>query len=102
MDSDYVFLTEKEAMWAEMLMEALQKANIPSTSVPVYGAGLVMRAGCRSGSGSMSPWRINLKRKSCWKNFSPKTRNDLILTKTARTGLGFQFSSSPVYTFPQT
>ena len=45
MDSDYVFLTEKEAMWAEMLMEALQKANIPSTSVPVYGAGLVMRAG---------------------------------------------------------
>lgn len=45
MDSDYVFLTEKEAMWAEMLIEALQKANIPSTSVPVYGAGLVMRAG---------------------------------------------------------
>ncbi len=45
MDSDYVFLTEKEAIWAEMLMEALQKANIPSTSVPVYGAGLVMRAG---------------------------------------------------------
>lgn len=45
MDSDYVFLTEKEAMWAEMLMEALQKANIPSTSVPVYGAGLVMRGG---------------------------------------------------------
>lgn len=45
MDSDYVFLTEKEAMWAEMLMEALQKANIPSTSVPVYGADLVMRAG---------------------------------------------------------
>ena len=26
MDSDYVFLTEKEAMWAEMLMEALQKS----------------------------------------------------------------------------
>ncbi len=45
MDSDYVFLTEKEAMWAEMLMEALQKADIPAASVPVYGAGLVMRAG---------------------------------------------------------
>lgn len=45
MDSDYVFLIEKEAMWAEMLMEALQKAGIPATSVPVYGAGLVMRGG---------------------------------------------------------
>ncbi len=55
MDSDYVFLTEKEAMWAEMLMEALQKANIPSTSVPVYGAALSCGPVCRSGSGSMSP-----------------------------------------------
>ena len=41
MDSDYVFLIEKEAMWAEMLIEALQKADIPAGSVPVYGAGLV-------------------------------------------------------------
>lgn len=45
MNSDYIFLTEKEAMWAEMLMEALQKADIPAASVPVYGAGLVMRGG---------------------------------------------------------
>lgn len=45
MESSYVFLTEKEAMWAEMLMEALQKADIPAASVPVYGAGLVMRGG---------------------------------------------------------
>lgn len=45
METSYVFLTEKEAMWAEMLMEALQKADIPAASVPVYGAGLVMRAG---------------------------------------------------------
>ena len=44
MDSDYIFLIEKEAMWAEMLMEALQKADIPAASVPVYGAGIVMRA----------------------------------------------------------
>ena len=45
METSYVFITEKEAMWAEMLMEALQKADIPAASVPVYGAGLVMRAG---------------------------------------------------------
>lgn len=45
METSYVFLTEKEAMWAEMLMEALQKADIPAASVPVYGAGLVMRGG---------------------------------------------------------
>lgn len=45
METSYVFLAEKEAMWAEMLMEALQKAGIPATSVPVYGAGLVMRGG---------------------------------------------------------
>lgn len=55
MDSDYVFLTEKEAMWAEMLMEALQKANIPSTSVPVYGAGLVMRGRCAGVAPDLCP-----------------------------------------------
>ncbi len=41
----YEFLTEKEAIWAEMLMQVLKKNHIPCTAVPVYGAGLVMKAG---------------------------------------------------------
>lgn len=44
-NTDYVFLTEKEAMWAEMLIQVLKKNNIPCTAIPVYGAGMVMRGG---------------------------------------------------------
>ena len=41
----YEFLSEKEAMWAEMLMQALKENGIPCTSLPVHGAGFVMRTG---------------------------------------------------------
>lgn len=47
MNTDYEFLTEKEAMWAEMLMEVLKDNDIPCASVPVYGAGLVLKTGAR-------------------------------------------------------
>ncbi|WP_298031898.1 hypothetical protein [uncultured Dysosmobacter sp.] len=45
MNTDYEFLAEKEAMWAEMLMQVLKKNDIPYTAIPVYGVGLVMKAG---------------------------------------------------------
>ena len=45
MDTDYVLLTEKEAMWAEMLVQVLKDNHIPCTTVPVYGAGRVMKTG---------------------------------------------------------
>lgn len=45
--TDYQFLVEKEAMWAEMLMEALRGNDIPCVSLPVHGAGLVMKTGMR-------------------------------------------------------
>lgn len=45
MDADYTFLVEKEAMWAEMLMEALRDNEIPCTAIPVFGAGLVIKTG---------------------------------------------------------
>ena len=43
MKDGYTLLTEKEEMWAKMLMEVLQDEQIPCTALPVYGAGLVMR-----------------------------------------------------------
>ncbi len=47
MQEDYEFLTEKEQMWAEMLTEVLQDHQIPYATVPVYGAGLVLKAGAQ-------------------------------------------------------
>ncbi len=47
MQSDYVFLTEKEAMWAEMLIQVLKEHQVAYTAVPVYGAGMVIRAGAQ-------------------------------------------------------
>ena len=43
MKEGYVLLTEKEEMWAKMLMEVLTDNSVPCTSLPVHGAGLVMR-----------------------------------------------------------
>ena len=45
MQPEYEFLTEKEAMWAEMLEEVLRDWHIPYAALPVYGAGLVLSAG---------------------------------------------------------
>ena len=45
MTDEYVLLTEKEAMWAGMLQEVLKDNNIPCVAIPVYGAGLTLRAG---------------------------------------------------------
>lgn len=44
---DYEFLVEKEAMWAEMLMQVLKDNCIPHAAVPVHGAGLVLKTGMR-------------------------------------------------------
>ena len=45
MTDEYVFLTEKESMWAEMLREVLEDNHIPCVALPVYGAGMTLRAG---------------------------------------------------------
>ena len=45
MSSEFEFLVEKEAMWAEMLMQVLENNDIPCVSQPVYGAGFTMRTG---------------------------------------------------------
>ena len=45
--SKFAFLAEKEAMWAEMLMQVLKDNGIPCTAEPVYGAGLVMKTGMK-------------------------------------------------------
>ncbi len=46
-ETGYEFLVEKEAMWAEMLIQALKENGIPYTALPVYGAGLVIKAGVK-------------------------------------------------------
>lgn len=43
--TDFCFITEKEDMWAKMFMEILKDNDIAATSLPEYGAGLVMRTG---------------------------------------------------------
>lgn len=45
MDHDYVMLTEKEAMWAGMLEEVLKDNGVRCVSIPVFGAGVTLRAG---------------------------------------------------------
>ena len=45
MNGDFVLLTEKEAIWAEMLMEVLRDNGVPCASVPVHGAGFTMKTG---------------------------------------------------------
>lgn len=45
MNANYELLVEKEAMWAEMLLQVLKDNNIPCTALPVHGAGLVMKTG---------------------------------------------------------
>lgn len=45
MTAGYILLTEKEELWANMLVEVLRDNEIPCTTLPVYGAGVVMRTG---------------------------------------------------------
>ena len=45
MNGEFVLLTEKEAMWAEMLAEVLRDNDVPNTALPVLGAGFSMRTG---------------------------------------------------------
>ncbi len=45
MADGYVFLIEKEEMWARMLLEVLEDNGIPCFATSVYGAGLSLRAG---------------------------------------------------------
>lgn len=45
MDNGYVLLTEKEAMWAQMLIEVLEDNGIPCESLPVLGAAFALKTG---------------------------------------------------------
>ena len=45
MNDAYVLLTEKEEMWAKMLMQVLEDNDVPCAAVPVYGAGFSLKTG---------------------------------------------------------
>lgn len=45
MAKDFVFLTEKDEMWAKVLMEVLEDNNIPHVAFPVRGMGYCVRTG---------------------------------------------------------
>ena len=47
METDFEFLTQKEAMWAQMLTQVLKDNNVPYTAIPVHGAGLTIKTGMR-------------------------------------------------------
>ena len=45
MENNFEFLTEKEEMWAQMLIEVLEDNGIVSTAMPVYGYALALKTG---------------------------------------------------------
>ncbi len=45
MEQKFVFLVEKEEMWAKMLQEVLEDNHIPCVSMPVYGIGYSVKTG---------------------------------------------------------
>ena len=45
MNGNYVLLTQKEEMWAQMLLQVLEDHQIPCTALPVNGAGYSIRTG---------------------------------------------------------
>ncbi|MBQ8975368.1 MAG: hypothetical protein IJ072_06580 [Oscillospiraceae bacterium] len=45
MNNSYDFLVEKESIWAEMFEQVLKDHNIKYVAIPVYGAGLTLKAG---------------------------------------------------------
>ncbi len=47
METVFEFLTQKEAMWAQMLIQVLKDNNVPYTAIPVHGAGLTIKTGMR-------------------------------------------------------
>ncbi|WP_322171270.1 hypothetical protein [Acutalibacter caecimuris] len=71
----YEFLTEKETMWAEMLMQLLQGSDIPCTALPVYGAGLVMRTGMRERLRVFVPAGQKAQAEEILQSFSPDGEN---------------------------
>ena len=45
MNNGYELLVEKEAMWADLLGQVLKDNDIEYVAIPVYGAGLSLKAG---------------------------------------------------------
>ena len=45
MEHNFHLLTEKEEMWAKMLMQVLEDNNVPCAAIPVYGAGFAIKTG---------------------------------------------------------
>ena len=45
MKEGYELLTEKEEMWARMLMQVLKDNDIPCAVLPVHGGGFVLKTG---------------------------------------------------------
>ena len=52
MKDAYVLLTEKEEMWAKMLMQILEDNHVPCTAIPVYGAGFSLK------TGTQDSWKV--------------------------------------------
>ncbi len=44
-DNTFVFLVQKEEMWARMLVEVLEDNNVPCATRPVLGVGFAMKMG---------------------------------------------------------
>ena len=47
MNDGYVFLAEKEEMWARMLIRVLEDNQVSCVAIPVFGAGFAMKTGTR-------------------------------------------------------
>ena len=45
MENGYVLLTEREEMWAKMLVEVLRDNGVPCEALSVNGAGFAIKTG---------------------------------------------------------
>ena len=72
MNTPFEFLVEKEAVWADMLMQILKENNIFCKASPVYGAGLVMAAGVQERLRIYVPAKSKLQAQELMEAFFPK------------------------------
>lgn len=45
MENHFELLTEKEEIWAKMLIQVLEDHHIPCTAIPAQGVGLSLKTG---------------------------------------------------------
>ena len=76
MEGYFELLTEKEVMWAEVLMRVLNDHGIYATALPVYGAVLALEGGVRERLEVYVPKKELEKAKQLMKELFPEVETE--------------------------